>query len=62
MFHACPVKISSTDAISSPRLVEGKSAIRPSTKPGMKAITGMLCRMSSTGMSTRSARGSLAAQ
>src|SRR2546425_5135001 len=42
-------------ASSSPTLRVGKSAMRPSTKPGRKPSTGMLCRMSSSGSSSRSA-------
>ena len=62
MFQACPVKIMITAASSSPRLLCGNRATRASTRPGMKPSTGMLWRMSSNGISSRSARLSLAAQ
>ncbi len=62
MFQTWPVKIIRIAASSSPMLLCGKSATRASTSPGMNPSTGMLCRMSSSGTSTRSARWSLAAQ
>jgi len=62
MFQAWPVKIITTAASSRPTLVIGNRATNASTTPGMKPSTGMLCRMSSSGTSTFSARRSLAAQ
>ena len=62
MFQAWPVKIMMIAASSSPRLLWGNSATRASTSPGMKPSTGMLWRMSRMGISSRSARASLAAQ
>ncbi len=62
MFHAWPVKIISTAASSRPMLLRGNSATSAMTRPGMKPSTGMLCRMSSSGTSTRAARASFAAQ
>ena len=62
MFHAWPVKIITTAASSRPRLLCGNRATSARTRPGMKPSTGMLCRMSSSGTSTVSARRSFAAQ
>ncbi len=62
MFQAWPVKIMITEASSSPTLLCGKSATSARTRPGMKPSTGMLWRMSSAGMRTRSATWSWAAQ
>ena len=62
MFHTWPVNIISTAAISSPMLLVGKMCTSASTSPGMKPRMGMLCRTSSSGISTRSATWSLAAQ
>src|SRR5438874_2471039 len=48
-------------ASSSPTLRVGNSDIKPSTSPGRKPSTGMLCRMSSSGSRSRSAAGDFAA-
>ena len=55
MFHTCPVKIMSTDAISSPRLEPGNRCTNPRTRPGRKPSTGMLWSTSSRGPRIRSA-------
>jgi len=62
MFHTCPVNIITIAASSSPTLLWGNAATIASTSPGMKPRIGMLCRMSSSGTSRRSATRSLAAQ
>ena len=62
MFHAWPVKIIRIDASSRPTLLPGKIRASARTTPGMKPRTGMLCRMSSSGMRIRCATGSFAAQ
>src|SRR5947199_3663 len=56
MFQAWPVKIMMTAASSSPTLLCRKSATRARISPGMKPSTGMLWRMSSSGIRMRSAR------
>ncbi len=55
MFHTCPVNMRSTAARSRPTLLCGNAAASASTSPGMKPRIGMLCRMSSIGISSRSA-------
>ena len=55
MFHAWLVKISRIAASSSPTVRPGTRAARPSTTAGMNDRIGILCRMSSSGIITRSA-------
>src|SRR5439155_806839 len=61
LIHACAVKIIRIAASSSPTLRVGNSDMRPSTSPGRKPSTGMLCRMSSSGKRSRSAARDVAA-
>ena len=62
MFQAWPVKMAMMAVSSMPTLLWGKAATSASISGTMKAITGMLWRMSSRGTSSRSERASLAAQ
>src|SRR5208283_5443692 len=61
MFHTCPVKIRMIDPNSTPSCRLGNNATIASITPGRKLNTGMDCRISSSGISTISARFDLAA-
>ncbi len=61
MFHACEVKIS-TIAASSAATLAGNTTLSDSSTTGRNDSIGTLCSTSSSGISTRSARRSCAAQ
>ncbi len=61
MFHAIEVKIANIDAHSSPSCEPGNRAMNAVTVTDRNPSTGTDCRMSSTGISTFSARRSRAA-
>ena len=56
MFHACAVKMAKMEAASRPSRLPRNSAIKPVTVTERKPSTGTDCRMSSSGISTFSAR------
>ena len=61
MFHAIEVKMAKTDAASRPSSEPGNRLMNAVTVTARNPSTGTDCRMSSTGISTFSARRSLAA-
>ena len=56
MFHTWPVKISTTEPISTPNWRAGNSATMASITPGRKLSTGIDCRMSSVASITPCSR------
>ena len=61
MFHACDVKIAKIDAISKPTVECGNSQMKNATVIVRNPRIGTDCRMSSSGISTFSARRDRAA-
>ena len=56
MFQAWPVKMAKMDAASSPNRLPRNSAMNAVTVTDKKPSTGIDCRISNSGTSTRSAR------